>query len=112
DTSEYRSAVAYALPFDGEWLVYNGGTTPATSHSWDVVAQRYAYDFVVADEAFARHAGRGTALHDYYGYGLAIRSAADGVVVRTVDGVRDAPFVGYGVVDFLASNFIGNHAII
>lgn len=112
DTSTHRSVVAYALPFDGEWLVYNGGTTPATSHSWDVVAQRYAYDFVVADDRFIRHEGPGTSLEQYFAYGRVVRAAADGVAVKVLDGVRDAPLVGYGIVDCLAANFVGNHAII
>ena len=34
--------VQYRPPFDGEWLLYNGGMTPKTSHSWDVLGQRYA----------------------------------------------------------------------
>ena len=41
----------YALPFEGAWTVVNGGVVKETSHSWDVWTQRYAYDFLVLDEA-------------------------------------------------------------
>lgn len=102
----------YTLPFDGEWLVYNGGPEPATSHSWEVVAQRFAYDFVRADESGRRHEGRGTRLEDYFAWGEPIRAAAPGEVVRVVDGVRDAPLVGWGVVDVFAWDFVGNHVVV
>ncbi|MCB6543740.1 hypothetical protein LI170_16550, partial [Desulfovibrio desulfuricans] len=36
----------YALPCEGGWTVVNGGVVKETSHSWDVLTQRYAYDFV------------------------------------------------------------------
>ena len=51
DGRGYRTRVAYTLPFDGEWLVANGGATPKTSHSWDILGQRFALDFVQANEA-------------------------------------------------------------
>ena len=31
----YVQQTRYTLPFRGEWLVYNGGITPADSHSWE-----------------------------------------------------------------------------
>ena len=40
----------YALPFSGAWTVFNGGVDKETSHSWNVCAQRYAYDFVILDD--------------------------------------------------------------
>ena len=42
---EYCPAVQYSLPFEGEWVVINGGVTKETSHSWEIPTQRYAYDF-------------------------------------------------------------------
>jgi murein DD-endopeptidase MepM/ murein hydrolase activator NlpD len=95
-------------PFDGEWLALNGGETPETSHSWEIVSQRYAYDFVIADETGSRHSGDGTALTEYYCYGKPIRAVAAGVVVRVREGVRDAPWVGTGWVDWLCRDFGGN----
>ena len=103
---------AYRLPFQGEWLVYNGGVTKSTSHSWGVVAQRYAYDFVVVDAGLRRHRGGGAQPDEYYCYDQPIVSAAEGVVVKVVDGIGLAPFLGYAVVDFTACNFIGNHVVI
>ncbi|WP_310604593.1 hypothetical protein [Anaerosporobacter sp.] len=46
----YVLKVEYALPFDGEWYTINGGVTKNTSHSWEVLPQRFAYDFASVDE--------------------------------------------------------------
>jgi len=108
----YVQQTRYTLPFRGEWLVYNGGITPADSHSWDVLTQRYAYDFVIADAALHRHTGDGRALTDYFCYGQDIIAPADGEVVAVRDGVRDAPHPGSGWIDFLAPDFRGNFVII
>lgn len=102
----------YSLPCAGTWLVYSGGTTETTSHSWAVVAQRYAYDLVVADGEKRRHSGSGTKLTDYRAYGEPILAAADGTVVAAEGSMRDAPLVGYGVVDFLSRSFFGNHVVV
>ncbi|HAP41319.1 MAG TPA: M23 family peptidase [Nitrospira sp.] len=107
-----ESALTYALPFDGEWFVYNGGVTREDSHSWDVLTQRYAYDFVVVDRELKRHDGRGTRRAEYFCHGRAIRAAASGVVVAVEDRIGEAPFVGYGIVDFCARSFVGNHVVI
>lgn len=107
-----ETQIVYSLPFDGEWLVYNGGTTEATSHSWHVVAQRYAYDFVVADDEVGRHTGPGTKVTDYHAYGRPILAAADGTVIAVEGNIRNAPFVGYGIVDFASRSFFGNYVMV
>ena len=102
----------YRLPFDGEWTIMRGGTTPRSSHSWNQIAQRYAYDFVVADAERRRHVGRGTRPGDYYCYGRDILAAAEGVVVRTEGRIGNAWLLGYGIADVFARNVLGNHIII
>ena len=34
----------YILPFNRKWYVEFGGVKKSTSHSWDIIPQRYAYD--------------------------------------------------------------------
>lgn len=111
DGRTYKTRGVYTLPFDGEWLVVNGGTTPTTSHSWDILGQRFALDFVQANEAFRTHAGRGGRAEDYFCYGREIRAAAGGTVVRVEDRVHQA-FLGWGVCDFTARSFVGNHVLV
>lgn len=111
DGRGYRTRAVYTLPFAGEWLLAKGGHTPKTSHSWDILNQRFALDFVQANEAFERHTGRGTRAADYFCYGREILAAADGTVVRVENRVRRA-FLGWGVCDFLARSFVGNHVLV
>lgn len=112
DLSDYKNKMHYRLPFDGCWLTYNGGRTSGTSHSWNLLAQRYAYDFVIADNEFRRHKGKGNHLPEYLCYDQPIVAAADGEVVSVVDNISDGLFVGYGVANFLCRNLAGNHVII
>lgn len=105
--------VIYTLPVEGTWLVYNGGDTPETSHSWDLLNQRYAYDFVVADAYGQRHPpGAGEQISDYFAYGQPVVAPADGVVVQVRDGVCDAPAPGTGWLDWLSPDFRGNFVVI
>lgn len=109
---DYQTKIDYRLPFNGQWLIFQGGLTEDTSHSWEVLTQRYAYDFVKVDECFARHENRGTKLKDYYCYAQPIVAAADGEVVTVKDGIGDAPFVGFYFADFMTRHIAGNHVII
>ena len=111
DGRSYETQVAYTLPFNGEWLVANGGATPKTSHSWDMLGQRFALDFVQANEALQTHTGRGTNAEEYFCYGRAICAAADGTVVAVEDRVRQA-FLGWGLCDFTARSCVGNHVLV
>ena len=111
DGRGYKTQVAYTLPFDGEWLVANGGATPKTSHSWDILGQRFALDFLQANEACQTHTGRGTKAEEYFCYGREICAAADGTVVAVEDRVRQA-FLGWGLCDFTARSFVGNHVLV
>ncbi|MBW4438323.1 MAG: M23 family metallopeptidase [Pleurocapsa minor GSE-CHR-MK-17-07R] len=108
----YQQKARYRLPFEGTWYVIVGGITPETSHSWDIIGQRYAYDFVVADDALRRWRTDGRQVEDYLAYGLPILAPADGEVISVVDGVRDAPGVGTGWIDVLTRHFPGNSLII
>lgn len=104
----YAQKVEYTLPFRGEWLVLNGGVTPETSHSWEIVSQRYAYDVVIADGAGRRERGEGTRPEDFLCYGEPVLAPADGEVTAVVEGVRDAPRPGTGWLDWRTPQLGGN----
>ncbi|GAB4520297.1 MAG: hypothetical protein Tsb004_31360 [Allomuricauda sp.] len=114
DPEQYSSPIQYKLPFapEEEWLVYNGGVTKYSSHSWQVLTQRFAYDFVISNHTQRRHAGKGTFLTDYYCFGKPITAVADGTVIKVKNNQPNAPFVGYGVLDFVHRSFTGNYIII
>ena len=112
DGTGYRTKARYSLPFSGRWLVAGGGTTPSTSHSWEILGQRFALDFVQADSALKRHSGSGTKPQEYRCYGADILAAADGVVSGIENGVGASPLLGWAIRDFTARHFVGNHVVI
>lgn len=103
---------ALTLPFDGEWTVVNGGVTEDTSHSWEILSQRYAYDFVITDEEGKTHTGDGEELDDYYAFGKPIRAPADGTVVAVSDRRRDYPHPGGARIEWRTWDIAGNHVTI
>jgi murein DD-endopeptidase MepM/ murein hydrolase activator NlpD len=107
---EYQNKVAYFLPFQGAWYV-NGGITPETSHSWDILNQRFAYDFVIA-KGETTFASDGKKLEDYYCFNQPILSPADGVVVKIQTNIRDYTGVGDQSIDWKVRDFRGNFVVI
>jgi murein DD-endopeptidase MepM/ murein hydrolase activator NlpD len=78
-------AYPLAPPFFGAWRVSQGPGGSVTHQG----EGRWAWDFVVADEQGRTHRGLGLSLDEYYGYGIPVRAAGDGVVARVVDGIAD-----------------------
>ncbi|WP_231727972.1 M23 family metallopeptidase [Haloferax profundi] len=76
-----------------------------------MLAQRYAYDFVVTDDKGATHNGDGSGPEDYYCYGDPVVSPADGVVVAASDGHRDYHRAG-GWLDPRQRDMRGNYLTI
>ncbi|MFC7251937.1 M23 family metallopeptidase [Halomicroarcula sp. GCM10025324] len=103
---------ALSLPYDGQWTVVNGGVTEETSHSWILVSQRYAYDFVVTNDDEKTHTGEGTKLDEYEAFGEPIRAPASGTVVQTKDKLRDHPHPGSGWLEWRTWDIRGNHVVI
>ncbi len=102
-----RNTTALRLPFEGQWYVFWGGDTREMNQHHDVPNQKYAFDFLAADEAGKTHAGEGTANEDYYAFGRKIVAPADGLVTDVIQGVRDNrprsmnPYSGLGNAVFI-----------
>ena len=77
------------LPFEGRWKVAWGGDTRELNYHHDTPNQRYAFDFLIADEGGKTYRGSGTENGDYYAFGREILAPADGVVTDVIRGVRD-----------------------
>jgi len=90
----YTCKADYILPFEGKWTVFNGGTDKALSHSWGILPQRYAYDFIIMDEEGKSLAGDNKELQSYYCYGKNVIAPADGTVVKVSDKHRDSRVTG------------------
>lgn len=82
----------YRLPFDDVWYIEFGGVTKRTSHSWDIISQRYAYDFEIRKNGKPYHDD----YHDnnnFYSYKKEILCTCDGVVVDLVNEYDDTRIV-------------------
>lgn len=76
---------ALRLPFFGKWDVWQGFDGPWTHHG----AWRYAYDFVIADDAGETFQGAGESLADYYCFRRPVASPVRGRVVKVVSELPD-----------------------
>jgi len=112
DKENYQPAVRYSLPFRGEWTVVNGGLDKRTSHSWSVLTQRYAYDFVILDDKGQSSTGDRTVLQNYHCYGREVLALSEGVVVEVKDKYGDAGTFGTGKTDSGIRDIRGNYIVI
>jgi len=78
-----------SLPFKGRWLVFWGGDTREQNRHHDVPNEKFAFDFLGADEQGNTRKGDGLVNEDFLAFGREILSPADGVVTDVIDGVRD-----------------------
>jgi hypothetical protein len=112
----YTPKTLFSLPFSGKWTAFNGGTTPETSHSWDILNQRYAYDFVIQDTDAKSYTEpnpqRPLRPTDFYDYAQPILAPADGEIVQVRDGIRDHQKPGTGWLDWSVRDFRGNFVVI
>lgn len=102
--------VQFSFPFEGDWVAMSGGTDKETSHSWEILNQRYAYDFVKMDSAKKSFQNEGKRLEDYYAFGQKVCAPAEGTVVRICDGLRDYPKLRD--IDLFARGLGGNYVMI
>ena len=81
------------LPFNGDWLVYQGGRTAYQNIYAQSDDLRYAVDFVYLKNKrlFSGKGGVGSKNEDYYCFGQPILAPADGKVVKAEAGYDDAP---------------------
>ena len=114
DKRKGASQEEYALPFEGAWTVVNGGVDKETSHSWGVLTQRYAYDFVVLDDE-GRNCPPDADPADpasYYCYGLPVLAPADGVVAEVGTSCPNAQIMLDETVHFGGGDIRGNYVLI
>ncbi len=100
------------LPFEGRWKVVRGGLEPRTSHSWDLLSQRYAYDFLVEDAQGQSSGARPRALSDYYAWGRKVHSPVAGLVVRVEDRWDDNPAGARYRLPLICRSLLGNHVLV
>ena len=101
----------YILPFEGKWYVANGGTSKENSHSWGLIAQRYAYDFVIQNEN-KTYLNDKNKLQSYFCYSCPIIASLKGKVISANNKTKDYKKVGDFSIDWKTNNIAGNYIIL
>ncbi|MCC0720555.1 M23 family metallopeptidase [Clostridioides sp. ZZV14-6105] len=107
----HKTVNGYILPFNGRWLVANGGIDKENSHSWGICNQRYAYDFVIERNGKSYSNNR-TSVTDYFCYNQPVIAPADGIVVEIKNSFEDTPISNKVEVQCSASDIRGNYIVI
>ncbi|MBV9036793.1 MAG: M23 family metallopeptidase [Acidobacteriaceae bacterium] len=81
--------VLVKLPFKDECYVARGGTDQATSHSWQVIPQRYALDLVKISDLGVSSRPSGQVPDKYFIYGAPVLAPLNGVIIAAVDRYPD-----------------------
>ena len=82
----------YILPFNGKWYVEFGGVKMHTSHSWDIIPQRYAYDFEIRINNLP-YKDDYKVCENYFCYLEDIIAPCDGYVYDIVDKYKDTKII-------------------
>ena len=102
-----KNEIRLSLPFKGRWQIAWGGDTKELNQHHDVPNQRFAFDFLGANEEGETRKGEGTINEDYFAFGREILAPADGKVTDVINGVRDNvpgsmnPYSGLGNAVFI-----------
>ena len=84
-----KNEIKLSLPFKGKWLVFWGGDTKELNQHHDAPNQRFAFDFLGADEQGKTRKGKDQVNEDYFAFGREVLAPADGNVTDVINGVRD-----------------------
>ncbi len=101
-----------SLPFYGKWKVFNGGIDKLSSHSWNIISQRYAYDFVLSDDGGKKINAKKETVNDYLTFNENVYSPNDGVIIRVKNNIKDNKHAGSGWIDIWTTEIRGNFVII
>ena len=96
--------VSMIWPVPQGWVVLRGGVSRKTSHSWEVVGQRYAFDIMHPTDRDTEFRD----LSDSKSFGTPIRAPMTGVVHWVRGASRDCRLPGTGAYSWWATTVYGN----
>lgn len=120
----YATKTPLRLPLNGRVLVWDGhdfyahhrrlslDAPPASVFGLKGNANRYSYDFVLADAAGKRFRTDGKAFEDHFSFGVPVLAPGDGVVVAAVDDQKDGGEMSEAMLKANLMSLFGNHVVI
>lgn len=105
-------SIPMSLPFEGFWTVINGGFDIQSSHSWNLITQRYAYDLVITNKDGKKYDADAGKAENYYAFGQDVLAPADGMVTKVQNNMRDYAYAGTGSINLRTRDMRGNYVII
>jgi len=105
-------SIPMSLPFEGYWTVINGGNEKLSSHSWNLITQRYAYDLIITNKDGKKYNSDGSKAENYYAFGQDVLAPADGMVIKVQNNIRDYVYAGTGTINLRTQDMRGNYLII
>jgi hypothetical protein len=89
----YEDQNKLKLPFNNEWLVWQGGRSLFDNYSASSDEARFTYEFVYLKDGhlFGGPGGSKIKNSDYFCFGQPVLAPADGEVIRATAGFDDAP---------------------
>lgn len=101
-----------SLPFSGKWKVFNGGVDRLNSHSWNIISQRFAYDFIISGERVKRSDSKRRTATDFLTFNENVYAPKDGIAVEVKNNINDNMRAGSGWIDIRTKDMRGNFIII
>ena len=87
DPAASKTSFRWPLKLRRPWLVGAGASFHST-HRW-AVPEEFALDIIAIDGSGSTHRRNGVKNTDFFAYGAEVVAAADGLVVRTIEGIDE-----------------------
>lgn len=89
DKQFYKTKTELWLPFEGTWYTAWGGDKEYLNKHVQSVNQRFAFDFLKAENGEVLKEGKRSANSDFYSFGARVISPGKGTVIKVVDSIQD-----------------------
>jgi hypothetical protein len=105
-------SIPMSLPFEDYWTVINGGNEKLSSHSWNLITQRYAYDLIIINKDGKKYDADASKAENYYAFGQDVLAPADGEVIKVQNYLPDYTYAGTGTINLRTRDMRGNYLVI
>lgn len=103
----YSTKTALRLPFEGAWYVASGGRSSMYNHHTELLATRYATDFIIK-KGESYFSGTGRRNEDYFSFNQKVLAPGSGVIVYVENDINENK-IGYKLPENAGNRVTINH---